>query len=416
MKITVVGLGYVGLPLLLALDRHFDVLGYDISAPRVDALRAGVDHTDEITAGALREFTGRMSSVTDDLAGTDIFIVTVPTPINVGNTPDLRPLIGATEIVGRYLSAGGIVVYESTVYPGCTEEVCVPILEKASSLKLNSGFAVAYSPERISPGKDGKKLTEIVKVVSASSDNAKETVAEMYKKIISAGVFLAPTIKSAEASKVFENTQRDVNIALMNEFAMILDRLGIHWTDVLPSAYTKWNFNRYHPGLVGGHCIGVDPYYLAHKAHELGLVPNVILAGRCINEEYPRQLARKYIKHKIAANSVASMTVIAGVTFKPNCDDIRNSKVEVFAKELADFSDSFILFDTTCSSTETERFGFQIHKALVGIRDINLVLLVPHDALIDNLKAHDFKSFYGCSINHIYALTKIEGYDNLTLL
>lgn len=416
MKIAIMGLGYVGLPLLIALNKNYSVIGFDISEKRVEDLNQGIDSTDEVVAEEFENFSGKITSESKDLTGADIFIVTVPTPINSNKTPDLEPLMGATKIASKYIKKGSIVVFESTVYPGCTEEVCIPILESESKLELNTDFGVAYSPERISPGKNGKKLQEIVKVVSASNADAAKSISDIYSKIIDAGVFLAPSIMAAEASKVFENTQRDVNIALMNEFSNILDKMGIHWSEVLPSAYTKWNFNRYHPGLVGGHCIGVDPYYLAYKANELGIVPNLILAGRSVNEEYPKKLATNYIKDKLSNNNNKAMTLIAGATFKPNCDDIRNSKVEIFARELMEYNDKFIIFDPTCVNEETDEYKFKILKDVNLTSEINLILLVAHDEFLNMLKTTDYKSFYGCSINRIYSLTTIDDYEDTILL
>jgi UDP-N-acetyl-D-galactosamine dehydrogenase len=416
MKITVIGLGYVGLPLLISLSKKFSVVGFDISTDRVEDLINGVDTSSEIVGDEIKGFSGKITSDPTFIKGSDVIIISVPTPINENKTPELTPLINATEIASKYVKKGTIVIYESTVYPGCTNEVCIPILEDNSKLKLNIDFSVGYSPERISPGKNGKRLHEIVKVVSASNPQALETISFIYNEIIDAGVFPAPSIIAAEASKVFENTQRDVNIALMNEFSIILEKIGMHWSEVLPSAYTKWNFNRYHPGLVGGHCIGVDPYYLAYKANEVGIVPNLILAGRDINEEYPKKLATNYIKHKLSSKDDNILTVLAGATFKSNCEDIRNSKSEVFAKELSEYNDNFILFDPTCKNTRTEIHKYEIFKEINTIEKINLILLVPHDEFFNMLKSTNYISFYKCNINKIYSLTKIDDYEEAILL
>ncbi len=329
-RIGVVGLGYVGLPLAVAFGRGHDTVGYDISVARVEALRRGHDATGEASA---EELAGakrlRVSAELEDLRACNTYIVTVPTPIDAANRPDLRPLKAATEAIGSLLKRGDVVVYESTVYPGCTEEVCVPILERASGLKYNQDFYCGYSPERINPGDREHKLPDILKVTSGSTPEVAEYVDGLYAAIITAGTHRASSIRVAEAAKVIENTQRDLNIALVNELALIFNKMGIDTLEVLEAAGTKWNFLPFRPGLVGGHCIGVDPYYLTHKAQELGYHPEVILAGRRINDGMGRfvagQVLRLMARERISLPD--ARVLVLGLAFKENCPDLRNTRV-----------------------------------------------------------------------------------------
>jgi UDP-N-acetyl-D-galactosamine dehydrogenase len=347
-RIAVVGLGYVGLPLAMAFARTRPVTGFDIRKERIEELLAGKDSTLEVDPAELRD--GRQIELTDKpeaLAHCGIFIVTVPTPIDKAKRPDLAPLIAATETVGRALGEGGVVIYESTVYPGCTREVCVPILERLSGLKLNEGFFVGYSPERANPGDSKHRLASITKVTSGSTPEAADAIDALYASIVTAGTHKASSIEVAEAAKVIENTQRDLNIALMNELAIIFDRIGIDTLEVLAAAQTKWNFLPFRPGLVGGHCIGVDPYYLTHKAQEAGYHPEVILAGRRINDGMGRYVADKVARlmMKRGLPVVGSRILVMGVAFKENCPDMRNSKALDIVRELRQLNATVDIWD-----------------------------------------------------------------------
>ena len=335
--IAIVGLGYVGLPLAVEFGKHFDTVGFDIDAARVDALRAGTDHTRETPAEDLAA-AGRLRFSTDigDLAGCNVFIVTVPTPVDEANRPDLSPLQSASASIGAVLKRGDIVIYESTVYPGTTEEICVPVLEQVSGLRFNEDFFCGYSPERINPGDRQHRLPTITKITSGSTPAAADFVDALYQRIITAGTHKASSIKVAEAAKVIENTQRDVNIALVNELAMIFNTMGIDTHDVLAAAGTKWNFLPFKPGLVGGHCIGVDPYYLTHKATVLGYHPELILAARRINSRMGLYVAHQVIRmmaHK-RIHVIGARILVLGLTFKENCPDLRNTRVVEIVREL----------------------------------------------------------------------------------
>ncbi len=338
--IAIVGLGYVGLPLAVEFGKKMPTLGLDLSADKVAAYRRHIDPTGEVSTQDLQAAT-HLQCHTDPavLKDADFIIIAVPTPVGVAHQPDFTPLIKSSEAVGKHMKRGAIVVYESTVYPGATEEVCIPILEKHSGLKWKQDFWVGYSPERINPGDKERTVTKIVKVVSGDTSATLDKVAEVYGSIITAGVYKASSIKVAEAAKVIENTQRDLNIALMNELAIIFERVGIDTLEVLKAAGTKWNFLPFRPGLVGGHCIGVDPYYLTHKAEMLGYHPQVILAGRRINDGMAAYVAQQTIKQMIGngTNIKGAKVIVLGLTFKENCSDLRNSKVADLVKELQDF-------------------------------------------------------------------------------
>jgi UDP-N-acetyl-D-galactosamine dehydrogenase len=338
--IAVIGLGYVGLPLALEFAKTRPVIGFDIRRERIDELLAGHDSTLEVDPDDLRQAGIELTDDPEALRQCGIFIVTVPTPIDKANRPDLKPLVLATETVGKALGEGGVVIYESTVYPGCTREVCVPILERLSGLKLNEGFYVGYSPERANPGDRQHRLTTITKVTSGSTPEAADAIDALYGSIMRAGTHRASSIEVAEAAKVIENTQRDLNIALMNELAIIFHRLGIDTLEVLAAAQTKWNFLPFRPGLVGGHCIGVDPYYLTHKAQEAGYHPEVILAGRRINDGMGRYVADRVARLMMTRGFpvVGSRILVMGLAFKENCPDIRNSKAIDIVRELEQFN------------------------------------------------------------------------------
>ncbi len=353
-KISVVGLGYVGLPLALAFARRFSVIGFDINAERVDMMRRGEDPSRELPPSAFEGCDIEFTANPEDLRQAHFHIVAVPTPVDEHKVPDLRPVISATKTVGRILKAGDYVVYESTVYPGCTEEDCLPILEELSGLRLGEDFKIGYSPERINPGDKEHTIEKILKVVSGNDAEALDQVALVYGAIIEAGVFKASTIKVAEAAKVIENTQRDLNISFMNELAMIFDRMDIDTQEVLEAAATKWNFLRFSPGLVGGHCIGVDPYYLLHKSMQLGYNPQVILSGRRINDGMPAFIAKRVVQMLIQRGKNPSQTkvLVMGITFKENVADIRNSKVADLVRELMDFSIHVHVTDPLASPNE----------------------------------------------------------------
>lgn len=396
-KIAVIGQGYVGLPLSLEFANHYPVLGFDINKQRVDQLNEGVDITLEAEIEKLNEGLAKYknsngeagytaTSQLSDIAGANIFIVTVPTPIDKYNAPDLNPLLSASKMLGEIIKKGDIIIYESTVFPGCTEEECVPVLEKHSGLKFNEDFFVGYSPERINPGDKVNTLTSVKKVTSGSTDQIAEEVDHLYKKIITAGTHKASSIKVAEASKAIENAQRDVNISFVNELALIFDRIGIDTNDVLEAAGTKYNFLKYKPGLVGGHCISVDPYYLAHKAEQLGYHPDVILSGRRVNDSIAKFVASKVVKLLIAKGEVIknSQALILGVTFKENCPDVRNTKVVDIYNELTDYGIHVDIYDPWASKEEVKHeYGIDILDALQeGKKYDSIVIAVSHNEFL----------------------------------
>ncbi len=338
-KVSVVGLGYVGLPVALEFARYYSVIGFDINKSKVDAMQAGIDPSDEIDFADFKDVDVCFTSDAGQLKQAHFHIIAVPTDIDDQRIPDLTPLKKASTTIGRVLKKGDYVIYESTVYPGCTEEECVPVLEKYSGLKAGKDFKIGYSPERINPGDKVRKLPDILKIVSGCDGEALEEITKIYSEVITAGLYQAPNMKVAEAAKVIENTQRDLNISLMNELCIIFDKVGINTTDVLEAAATKWNFLKFRPGLVGGHCISIDPYYLLYKAQQLGYDPEVIAAGRKVNDFMPRYIAKKLVQMLIAKgkNPGNCRVLVEGVTFKENVSDIRNSKVVDLIKELVSF-------------------------------------------------------------------------------
>jgi len=387
LKIAVIGLGYVGLPLAVEFGKQHPVVGFDISASRITSLQAGVDHTLEVNEQELTQATYlSYSSDIKTLKDCNFFIVTVPTPIDDYKQPDLTPLIKASEAIGGLLKPNDIVVYESTVYPGATEEVCVPILEKVSELTFNQDFYAGYSPERINPGDKEHRVTNILKVTAGSTPEVADFVDEVYNLIITAGTHKAPSIKVAEAAKVIENTQRDVNIALINELAVIFNKMDIDTQAVLEAAGTKWNFLPFRPGLVGGHCIGVDPYYLTHKAQAIGYNPEIILAGRRLNDsmgEYVvTQLIKNMIKKRIQIEG--SKVLILGLSFKENCPDVRNTKVIDIVHELREYNIEVDVYDPWIDSGEAEReYGITPVKTLSANHYDGVILAVAHSEFID---------------------------------
>ena len=378
-SIAVIGLGYVGLPIALAFAKKVKVIGFDINLERVNMMKKGIDPSNELTKddfkGADIQFTNKL----EDLKKANFFIVAVPTPIDEHNLPDLKPLLGASTTVGKVLKKGDYVVYESTVYPGCTEEDCIPVLEQHSGLKFVKDFKVGYSPERINPGDKEHTITKILKVVSGCDKESLDNVAKVYEIIVEPGTHKASSIKVAEAAKIIENTQRDVNIALMNELSIIFNKMGINTYDVLAAAGTKWNFLKFSPGLVGGHCIGVDPYYLTHKAESLGYHARVINSGRYVNDSMGFYVAKTTVKKIIAAgkNISKSKVLIMGATFKEDVSDIRNSKVADIVKELKSFGVKVDVIDPHADSTELKHeYGFGLNK--IGKGYDGVIVAVNH--------------------------------------
>ena len=381
--LAVVGLGYVGLPLAVAFAGHCDVIGFDVNAARIEELRGGRDHTREVEAAVLHDAKIRYTADPGDLAKAGVIIVAVPTPIDARRSPNLRPVLGASATVGRHMSRGCTVVFESTVYPGLTEESCLPILERESGLKLGRDFALGYSPERINPGDRVHTLASIVKIVAGSDAAGTELLAGLYGLVVKAGIHKASSIRAAEAAKVIENTQRDLNIALMNEFAIIFQRMGIDTLDVLEAAGTKWNFLPFRPGLVGGHCIGVDPYYLTCKAEELGYHPQVILAGRRINDGMGKYLAETAVKQliRVGVRVGTAKVGILGFTFKENVPDLRNTRVIDMVRELEEYGVSVVVHDPEAAPEEALREYGQKLSPLEEVQGVDaLILAVSHKA------------------------------------
>ncbi len=403
MKIAVIGLGYVGLPLAAAFSEKYEVTGFDVNAARIEELKSGYDRTLELSGEQMKkaiENGMKFSLNLDDIKDCNFFIVTVPTPIDKNKRPDLTPVIKATQSVAKVLKKGDIVVYESTVYPGVTEEICVPLLEQ-SGLKFNEDFFCGYSPERINPGDKEHTVTKIKKITSGSTPEIAQKVDEVYRSIITAGTHKAPTIKVAEAAKVIENTQRDINIAFMNELAMIFNKMNIDTNAVLQAAGTKWNFLNFRPGLVGGHCIGVDPYYLTHKAQELGFHPEMILAGRRINDNMGKyaadQVVKLMIKRGVLINS--ARVLVLGLTFKENCPDIRNSRVIDVIEELRDFGCRVDVYDPWADEAEVKReYGLTPLKSFDEADYDCVVIAVAHDKFkglkFSKALVYDIKNVY----------------------
>jgi len=383
LKIAVIGLGYVGLPLAVEFGKKLPVIGFDIHTKRIEELKNGQDHTLEVSPDELKQAVQlNYSANLEDLKDCNFFIVTVPTPIDEFKQPDLTPLVKASTSIGQVLKKGDIVVYESTVYPGATEEVCIPVLEKSSGLKLNHDFFAGYSPERINPGDKLHRVTNILKITSGSTPEVAEFIDQVYNLIIEAGTHKAPSIKVAEAAKVIENTQRDVNIALINELALIFNKLEIDTEDVLKAAGTKWNFLPFRPGLVGGHCIGVDPYYLTHKAQAIGYHPEIILAGRRLNDSMGAyvvtQLVKGMIKKKIQVEG--AKVLVLGLSFKENCPDIRNTKVIDIVKELQEYHMDVDVYDPWIDSEETQHeYGLTPVKQPTAGQYDAVILAVAHN-------------------------------------
>ena len=396
-SLSLVGLGYVGMPIAVAFAKKINVIGYDLNAAKIELYKSGVDPTNEVGDDAIRQTSVEFTSDETALRRAKFHIVAVPTPVNDDHTPDLTPVEGASRILGRNLTPGSIVVFESTVYPGVTEDVCVPILEKESGLKCGVDFKIGYSPERINPGDKVHRLETITKIVSGMDAETLEEVANVYELVVEAGVHRAPTIKVAEAAKVIENSQRDINIAFMNELSIIFNKMGIDTKSVLEAAGTKWNFLKFFPGLVGGHCIGVDPYYLTYKAEMLGYHSQVILAGRRINDDMGKYVAENCVKKLIQHNKyvLGARVAILGFTFKENCPDTRNSKVFDIVKELREYGIEPMIADPAADADEAKRLYGVEFVSMDEIRDMDAVILAVAHSDFAKMTMSDMDEFYG---------------------
>lgn len=385
-KLSLVGLGYVGMPIAVAFARKIKVVGFDLNEEKIELYKSGVDPTNEVGAEVIKNTSVEFTADADKLKEAKFHIVAVPTPVNDDHTPDLSPVEGASRLLGQNLTKGSIVVFESTVYPGVTEEICVPILEKESGLKCGVDFKIGYSPERINPGDKVHRLETIVKIVSGMDEDTLDTIAKVYELVVEAGVYRAESIKVAEAAKVIENSQRDINIAFMNELSIIFHRMGIDTKAVLEAAGTKWNFLKFFPGLVGGHCIGVDPYYLTYKAEQLGYHSQIILSGRRINDDMGKYVAESLVKNLIKTNVPVkgARVAILGFTFKENCPDTRNTKVIDIYKELEEYGITPIVVDPAADSGEAKRlYGIDFH-AMEEIRNMDAVIVaVAHSQFLE---------------------------------
>lgn len=409
-KIALVGLGYVGMPIAVAFARKVGVIGYDLNEAKIGLYKNGIDPTNEVGDDVIRNTKVEFTSDETKLREAKFYIVAVPTPVNDDHTPDLTPVEGASRILGRNLSKGSIVVFESTVYPGVTEDVCVPILEEESGLKCGTDFKIGYSPERINPGDKVHRLETITKIVSGMDEETLDEVAHVYELVVEAGVHRAESIKVAEAAKVIENSQRDINIAFMNELSIIFDKMGIDTQAVLRAAGTKWNFLKFFPGLVGGHCIGVDPYYLTYKAEQLGYHSQIILSGRRINDDMGKYVAESIVKKLIAADRPVKGAKIAilGFTFKENCPDTRNTKVIDIYNELGEYGITPLVVDTTADADEAKRLYGITFGSMSDIKDMDAVIIaVAHDEFM-KLNKSDIDSFFNKS-NKVKVLADIKG-------
>lgn len=410
-KVSLIGLGYVGMPIAVAFAEKVDVIGFDLNAKKIELYKSGIDPTNEVGDEVIAKTTVDFTSDETRLQEAKFHIVAVPTPVNPDHTPDLTPVEGASRIVGRNLTKGSVVVYESTVYPGVTEDICVPILEKESGLKCGVDFKIGYSPERINPGDKVHRLETIVKIVSGMDEETLDTVAKVYELVVKAGVHRAATIKVAEAAKVIENSQRDINIAFMNELSIIFNKMGIDTKSVLEAAGTKWNFLKFYPGLVGGHCIGVDPYYLTYKAEELGYHSQIILSGRRINDDMGKYVAENAVKNLIKADvSIKNAKVaILGFTFKENCPDTRNTRIIDIVNELHEYGITPKIADPTADAAEAKALYNVEFVDMSEITDCDAVILaVAHDAFAD-LKQTDFDKMFASADKDKRVLLDIKG-------
>lgn len=413
-KVSLIGLGYVGMPIAVAFAKKVDVIGFDLNAKKIGLYKSGIDPTKEVGDEAIRTTTVEFTADETRLREAKFHIVAVPTPVNDDHTPDLSPVEGASAIVGRNLTKGSIVVFESTVYPGVTEDVCVPILEKESGLKCGVDFKVGYSPERINPGDKVHRLDSIKKIVSGMDEETLDCVAKMYELVVDAGVHRAESIKVAEAAKVIENSQRDINIAFMNELSIIFNKMGIDTQAVLKAAGTKWNFLNFYPGLVGGHCIGVDPYYLTYKAEQLGYHSQVILSGRRINDDMGKYVAENIVKKLIKANVTIrnAKVAILGFTFKENCPDTRNTKIIDIVNELKEYGISAVIADPVADADEAEYLYGVKFVDMTSVSDCDAVVLaVAHDEF-KSLTQEDFEKMFRSKKMHHRVLADIKGLLN----
>ncbi|KMM36747.1 nucleotide sugar dehydrogenase [Guptibacillus hwajinpoensis] len=410
-KIAVIGMGYVGMPIAISFARKVNVIGFDISEEKINLLNQGIDPTNEVGNDVIRNTKVEFTLDEQKIKEAKFHIVAVPTPINLDKTPDLSPVIGASEIIGRNLTKGSIVVYESTVYPGVTEDICIPILEEVSGLKCGDDFKVGYSPERINPGDKVHTLEDIIKIVSGMDEDSLKEIASVYEIVIEAGVHRAPTIKVAEAAKVIENSQRDINIAFMNEIAMVFDRMGIDTNEVVEAMNTKWNALNFRPGLVGGHCIGVDPYYFVYQAENLGYHSQIILSGRKVNDGMGAFVADSIIKKLVLANKLVKQAkvVIFGLTFKENCPDIRNSKVEDIITRLREYGIEPIIVDPWASKEHAQHeYGVEL-RDMTDIKDADcLVFAVTHQEFKE-LKWSEIEGMYALENNENKILVDVKG-------
>lgn len=398
-KLSLVGLGYVGMPIAVAFARKIKVIGFDLNENKISLYKSGIDPTNEVGNEVIKNTKVEFTADPSKLKEAKFHIVAVPTPVNDDHTPDLTPVEGASRILGQNLTKGSVVVFESTVYPGVTEDICVPILEKESGLKCGVDFKIGYSPERINPGDKVHRLETIVKIVSGMDEETLDTVAKVYELVVEAGVYRAQSIKVAEAAKVIENSQRDINIAFMNELSIIFNRMGIDTKSVLEAAGTKWNFLKFYPGLVGGHCIGVDPYYLTYKAEELGYHSQIILAGRRINDDMGKYVAESMVKNLIKADIPVKHAKIAilGFTFKENCPDTRNTKVIDIYKELGEYGITPIVVDPAADADEAKRLYGVTFDGMDAVKDVDAVIVaVAHTQFLE-LKKEDVSGFYNPS-------------------
>lgn len=416
-KISLVGLGYVGMPIAVAFSKKVGVIGYDLNEKKIELYKSGIDPTNEVGDEAIKKCSVEFTSDEKDLQRAKFHIVAVPTPVYDDHTPDLTPVEGASRILGRNLTKGSVVVFESTVYPGVTEDVCVPILEKESGLKCGADFKIGYSPERINPGDKVHRLETITKIVSGMDKESLDVIAKVYELVVDAGVHRAPCIKVAEAAKVIENSQRDINIAFMNELSIIFNKMGIDTKSVLEAAGTKWNFLRFYPGLVGGHCIGVDPYYLTYKAEMLGYHSQVILAGRRINDDMGKYVAENVVKNLIKADKAVKNAKVAvlGFTFKENCPDTRNSKIFDIIKELREYGIEPLIADPTADAEEAKRIYGVEFVDLASIKNADAVVLaVAHDEF-SKFTMQEMDKFFGEGkkvLLDIKGLLNREEYEN----
>lgn len=396
-KLSLVGLGYVGMPIAVAFAKKIDVVGYDLNAKKIELYKSGIDPTNEVGNDAIKTTKVEFTADASKLREAKFHIVAVPTPVNADHTPDLTPVEGASEILGRNLTKGSVVVFESTVYPGVTEDVCVPILERESGLKCGVDFKIGYSPERINPGDKVHRLETITKIVSGMDEETLDTVAKVYELVVEAGVYKASSIKVAEAAKVIENSQRDINIAFMNELSIIFNKMGIDTLSVLKAAGTKWNFLNFRPGLVGGHCIGVDPYYLTYKAEMLGYHSQIILSGRRINDDMGKYVAENCVKNLIKADKTVKNAKVAilGFTFKENCPDTRNTKIIDIVNELKEYGINPAITDPVADADEARRLYGVEFVGMDEIRNMDAVILAVAHKEFESFQMQDIDGFFG---------------------